>query len=140
MTMTKDELKGMLDSHFEWLRTKGNDKVSGERLQLIGEDLSGADLRGCYLNRATLRGVNLDGANLEGAYLVGANLEGCNLKAANLRGVDMTGVNLLGANLFDANLDILKASPFVYDALSAVMAAQIALKKTEIDWLGNVMG
>ena len=140
MTMTKDELKGMLEAHFEWLRTKGTDKVSGKRLKLIGKDLSGADLRGCYLNRATLRGVNLDGANLEGAYLVGANLEGCNLKAANLRGVDMTGVNLLGANLFDANLDILKASPFVYDALSAVMAAQIALKKTEIDWLGNVMG
>ena len=140
MTMTKQKLKGMLDAHYEWLRTKGTDKVSGKRLDLTCEDLSGVDLRYRYLNQAVLRGVNFDGANLEGAYLVGANLEGCNLKAANLRGVDMTGVNLLGANLFDANLDILKASPFVCDALSAVMAAQIALKKTEIDWLGNLMG
>lgn len=73
MTMTNKKLKGMLEAHSEWLRTKGTGKVAGKRLELIGEDLSGADLRYSYLNRAILHGVNLDGANLEGAYLVGAS-------------------------------------------------------------------
>ena len=30
MTMTKDKLKGMLEAHSEWLRTKGTDKYDME--------------------------------------------------------------------------------------------------------------
>lgn len=139
MTMTNKELEGMLEAHSKWLRTRHTGKVDGKRLELYGEDLEGASLKGCYLNYANFRGANLAGVNLSGAYLVGANLEGCNLTGANLKGADVTNVNLSGAKLFGADLNILRASPFVYDALSAVAAAQICLKKTEIDWIGNVM-
>ena len=68
--------------------------------------------------------------NVEGER---ANLTGANLTYADLRGADLTDANLTGANLTDANLNIWKASPAVLDALAAVCAAQMALKKTRIE-------
>ena len=38
------------------------------------------------------------------------------------------------ANLTDASLNIGMASPYVYDAIAAVLAAQMALRKTRLEW------
>ena len=50
---------------------------------------------------------------------------------------DLTRADLTFADLTRANLNIWKASPFVFDALAAVASAQIALKKTRIEWMNN---
>ena len=49
----------------------------------------------------------------------------------------MTNADLTDADLTRANLNIFDASPFVFDALAAVASAQIALKKTRIEWKNN---
>jgi len=63
-----------------------------------------------------------------------ANLTRADLTDANLTGANLTDADLTGANLTDANLKIYKASPYVYDAMAASFAAQMALKKTRIEW------
>ena len=50
---------------------------------------------------------------------------------------DLTDADLTGADLTRANINIWKTSPFVFDALSAVSSAQIALKKTRIEWMNH---
>ena len=68
-----------------------------------------------------------------------SNVEGsrADLTDAILAGADLTDANLTDANLTRANLNIFNASPFVFDALAAVASAQIALKKTRIEWQNN---
>ena len=50
---------------------------------------------------------------------------------------DLSDADLTYADLTGADLNIWKASPFVFDALAAVASAQIALKKTRIEWMNN---
>lgn len=61
-------------------------KLSGNRLDLRGLNLSGADLRKARLMGADLREVNLRGADLRHANLKGSNLKGADLREADLRG------------------------------------------------------
>ena len=117
MTMTKEELAEKIEAHAKWLRTCFTNNVEGSRADLTGADLTDANLTG----------ADLTGANLTGADLTDADLTGANLTRANLTGADLTG----------ANLNICNASPFVFDALAAVSAAQIALKKTRIEWMNH---
>lgn len=56
---------------------------------------------------------------------------------ADLTDADLTGADLTNADLTRADLNIYNASPFVFDALAAVASAQIALKKTRIEWKNN---
>ena len=63
-----------------------------------------------------------------------SNVEG---SRADLTGADLTRADLADADLTGANLNIWKASPFVLDALAAVASAQIAMKKTRIEWMNN---
>ena len=78
-------------------------------------------------------------SNVEGsrADLTGADLTRADLTCADLTGADLTCADLTGADLTGANINIWKASPFVLDALAAVASAQIALKKTRIEWMNN---
>jgi uncharacterized protein YjbI with pentapeptide repeats len=99
-TMTKEELKVVLDAHAKWARGE----TDGKRANLGGANLESADLESAYLEGANLRGANLGGADLESAYLESAYLEGANLGGANLRGANLGGANLRGANLGGANL------------------------------------
>ena len=78
-------------------------------------------------------------SNVEGsrADLTRADLTDANLTDADLTGANLTDADLSDADLTDADLNIWKASPFVFDALAAVASAQIALKKTRIEWMNN---
>ena len=85
-----------------------------------------------WLNTRFKYHVEGERADLTGADLTRADLTGADLTRANLTRADLTR-----ANLTDANLNIWKASPFVFDAIAAVASAQIALKKTRIEWINN---
>ena len=67
------------------------------------------------------------------------NVEGAraDLTCADLTGSDLTGADLTDADLTRADLNIFRASPFVFEAIAASFAAQIALKKTRIKWRQN---
>ena len=112
MTMTKEELGAKIEAHAKWLKTRYTNNVEG--------------------SRADLAHANLAHANL--AY---ADLADADLTYADLTGADLTGANLTYANLTGANLNIRKASPFVFDALAAAFSAQMALKKTRIEWMNH---
>lgn len=62
-TITKDELKEILNLHAKWLRCEPDG---------VRANLGDANLRG-----ANLRGADLRGANLRYADLRDANLRGC---------------------------------------------------------------
>ena len=74
---------------------------------------------------------------LKTRYTSNADLTYADLSDADLTYADLTYADLTGANLTGADLNIWKASPFVFDALAAVASAQIALKKTRIEWMNN---
>ena len=137
MKMTKQELAAKLEAHAKWLKTRCTDHVEGERANLMDANLTGADLTGANLTGANLTGANLTDADLTDANLTCADLTGANLTCADLTGADLTCADLTGADLTGANINIWKASPFVLDALAAVASAQIALKKTRIEWMNN---
>ena len=69
-TISKTELKIILDQHKLWLDGKG-----GNRANLTDANLSGASLKGANLRYANLRYANLEGADLTGADLTGTILE-----------------------------------------------------------------
>ena len=85
-----ETLEQALESHKKWLQ---KDK-DGERLILIGEDLSDVNLSN----------ANLSNANLSYCNLSYCDLSYCNLYNANLCYVDLTITNLSCANLNYANL------------------------------------
>ena len=93
-TITKYELKAILESHQLWLRGE-----VGERA-----DLSSADLRSANLRSANLRSANLSYANLRSADLSYANLSSANLSSANLSSANLSSANLSYADLSYADL------------------------------------
>ena len=72
--------------------------------------------------------------NVEGAR---ADLTCADLTGSDLTGADLTDADLTDADLTRADLNIFRASPFVFEAIAASFAAQIALKKTRIKWRQN---
>jgi len=129
VSMTKNELKKILEQHRQWLNGNGGCRanlrganlrgvdlrcadLSGANLSCVdlsGANLCGADLRGANLHRVNLCDVNLSGADLRNADLCDAdlcraNLSGADLCGVNLCGADLCGANLSGINLCDANL------------------------------------
>ena len=93
-TITKYELKAILESHQLWLRGE-----VGERA-----DLSSADLRSADLSYANLSSANLSSANLSSANLSYANLSYADLSSADLRSADLSNSDLRYADLRYANL------------------------------------
>ena len=93
MTITSQDLPGILERHRKWLRSEDG----GSRANLFRDDLSGANLSGADLSRADLSRANLSGADLSRANLSGADLSGANLFRADLSGADLSGANLSGA-------------------------------------------
>jgi len=63
MTITSQDLPGILEKHKKWLQGD----PSGARANLAGANLAGANLAGANLAGANLAGANLAGANLAGA-------------------------------------------------------------------------
>ena len=96
-----ETLEQALESHKKWLQ---KDK-DGERLILIGEDLSDADLSNANLSYCNLSYCNLYNANLSYVNLSNADLSCTNLNYANLIHADLSYVDLGNANLSNANLN-----------------------------------
>ena len=71
--MTEERLKGVLNKHAEWLKTRLSNSVEGVRADLRYADLRYADLQGADLRGADLQGADLQDADLQGADLLGAN-------------------------------------------------------------------
>jgi len=90
-------------------------KLSLERADLEGADLSKGNLEGsnlseanlkrAYLRKANLKGAYLEGVNLKEAYLVGANLEGAILDGSHMPEVNLSFANLEEASLWGAHLE-----------------------------------
>ena len=78
-TITKDELKIILDNHTLWLNNKGGSK---------------ANLRFANLSSANLRSANLRSADLSFANLRYADLSSANLSFANLSSADLSSADL----------------------------------------------
>ena len=78
--ITKEELDRLLRKHKLWLE----DEEGGERLVLIGYDLSGSDLSGSNLYRSNLYRSNLSGSDLSRSDLYRSNLSGSDLSRSNL--------------------------------------------------------
>jgi uncharacterized protein YjbI with pentapeptide repeats len=85
MTITTDQLAGILERHAKWLRHE----EGRERANLQYANLQYAHLQGANLQYANLQGANLQGANLRYAKLQYANLQGANLQGANLQGAKL---------------------------------------------------
>ena len=100
-TISKTELKSILDQHRLWVETN---RKQGTRANLNDADLRSANLACANLIGANLRGANLIGANLRDANLTCADLSRTDLKGANLYYADLTGANLSCANLEGAHL------------------------------------
>ena len=65
MTITTQDLPGILENHRKWMRSE----EGGVKANLRGANLSGANLRGANLGSTDLRGSYLRGADLRGADL-----------------------------------------------------------------------
>jgi len=100
-TISKDELKEIVERHGKRLRDKG-----GERDNLSGANMTDANLINANMTDANLSGANLSRANLINANMTDANLSGANMTGADLTGANMTGANMTGANMTGANLSL----------------------------------
>lgn len=84
-------------------------RVSWQRVKLIGANLSGCKLRALDFRDADLENANLvdsdlSGTSFENARLKGADLDRCILQEANLAYADFAGASLAGADLTGAVL------------------------------------
>ena len=80
--LSKEELRGILAVHKEWL---DSGHKTGKRAELQGLALENANLYNADLRYADLSKANLQGADLMHANLLGANLDGANLEYAKLK-------------------------------------------------------
>lgn len=119
-TLTKEELKSILDKHSEWL----NDSTKGKQACLTDVDLIDTDLSNVNLSKAVLRNVDLHYSDLESVNMFGAKLYSTDLHQTylgysnfneavlinvNLSRADLSNVTLIDAilenvNLYDADL------------------------------------
>jgi hypothetical protein len=100
MTVTPDQIPGILERHAKWLRSE----PGGERANLSYSNLSCSNLSYSNLSYSNLSYSNLSGCNLRGARLSGSNLRGSDLRGSNLSRSDLSGSNLSGSNLSGSNL------------------------------------
>ena len=115
-TITKEELAKKIELHQKWLRGE----EGGERLILVGYNLSRSNL-----SRSDLSYSNLSRSNLSGCDLRGSNLSGCNLSCSNLRGSNLRGSDLdysclpLWCGSLGAHFDDRQIIQIVYHAVKA---------------------
>ena len=110
-TITKEELAKKIELHQKWL----NNEEGGERLELVGYDLSDINL-----SCSNLRGSNLSGSDLSCSNLRGSNLSRSDLSGSNLRGSDLDYSCLpLWCGSLGAHFDDRQIIQFVYHAVRA---------------------
>ena len=135
-TISKDELKEIVERHGKRLRDKG-----GERANLSGANMTDANLINANMTDANLSGANMTGADLTGANMTGANMTGANLSLADLTFANLTDANLSGANLTDAvggsgdRIQCLQINPYKIIILDKTTVWGGCTKKTAKQWL-----
>jgi len=102
-TITKEELKEILENHLHWLREDCNG-WENMKADLSNTDLRSANLRSADLRCADLRCADLSSADLSCADLSSADLSCADLRSANLRSADLRCADLSSANLRSADL------------------------------------
>ena len=107
-TITKYELKAILESHQLWLRGE-----VGERADLSSADLSYADL-----SYADLRSADLSNSDLRSADLSNSDLRYADLRDANLRYADLSTsrINCAIGNMAEIKTLLLEVWPITYTA------------------------
>ena len=98
-TITKYELKAILESHQLWLRDEGGERANLRSANLRSANLSYANLRSADLSYADLSYASLRSADLSYANLSSADLSYADLRDANLRGSFLNGSDLRGSDL-----------------------------------------
>ena len=120
-TITKDELAIKIKLHQKWL----NNEEWGERLELVGYDLSRSNL-----SRSNLSCSDLSCSNLSRSDLSGSNLSDSDLRGSDLSRGDLSRSNLSGSDLdysclplwcgsLGAHFDDRQIIQFVYHAVRA---------------------
>lgn len=103
--MIKKDFFQLYDRHVLWLQ----DKESGQRLSISGEDFSNwdfsdLDLRHADLTHNRFRLCNFKRANLANADLSNCILYGSDFRLANLYGARLTGIDFYGVDLRYADM------------------------------------
>jgi hypothetical protein len=122
-TISKTELKSILDQHRLWVETN--------RKQGTRANLACANLIGAYLWDANLTGANLTNANLSRTDLKGADLLDANLKGANLKGANLTGT-ILDKNKEEKKMNMENENGFILSSEEKDMVLEYR-KKTAKD-------
>src|SRR5258706_3744055 len=99
-TPTDEELKALLQTHWEWMKTAVREPERRFVSYSQEADSRRLNLCGAKLRRYT----NLRGAHLDGARLAGAEIVDVDLTNATLEGTDFTGAHLAGAKMTGALL------------------------------------
>ena len=107
ITISKEELKLILENHKHWL----NEDIKG--CEDMRANLSNADLRNANLSNAYLSYAKLRNADLRNAYLSNADLSNAYLSYADLSNADLSNANLSNANLRNANLSNAKNIAYI---------------------------
>ena len=98
-TITKYELKAILESHQLWLRDEGGERANLRSANLRSANLSYANLSYANLSYADLSSADLRSASLRSASLRYADLSSADLRSANLRSADLSYADLSYADL-----------------------------------------
>jgi uncharacterized protein YjbI with pentapeptide repeats len=103
-----EQLKVMIDVHYEWIRTNGREgqpaNFDGEDLRPLQSYLAGRHLTGLSARNATAIGVNFAGCQLQGARFDGADLRDVDFADADLRAASFRGARLNHARFTKADL------------------------------------
>ena len=119
-------------ANLSWTKLRGADLrgMKGDRISLIGADLSNAEMTGADLGAANLSGANLRWADLSGADLRWANLTGADLRWANLTGADLRWADLRWADVSETDL----SKVILYSTILPTRNSQSDIT----DWLNNL--
>jgi hypothetical protein len=134
-------------------RLEALQELNGDRVPLVGVDVSGAYLQNIHLEQAKLvranfsaadaragefrradfSDANLRGANFRGGNFSGANLQGADLQDADLLGADLSGADLSGSSLAGADLRNTDLANVRWRTIANIKSANIAGMKNSPD-------
>ena len=103
-----EELKAMIDVHYDWIRTNGREgkpaNFDGEDLRPLQSYLAGRHLTGLSARNAIAIGVNFAGCQLQGARFDGADLRDADFSDSDLRAASFRTARLSHARFAKADL------------------------------------
>jgi uncharacterized protein YjbI with pentapeptide repeats len=107
-----EELKAMVDVHYQWIRTGGREgqpaNFDGEDLRPLQSYLAGRHLTGLTARNAIAIGVSFAGCQLQGARFEGADLRDADFSESDVRAASFRSARLTHARFSKANLRALQ--------------------------------